>query len=131
MSTDDFAMDSMLEVFIHETNEMLEQLDEILLDSERAKSITDENINSIFRITHTIKGSAAMMSFNTISSLAHTVEDIFYLLREDPSKLSIVFDSIFDLVFQASDFFKRELESLQSGDRHCSVCCFSGNVYVL
>lgn len=116
MSTDDFAMDSMLEVFIHETNEMLEQLDEILLDSERAKSITDENINSIFRITHTIKGSAAMMSFNTISSLAHTVEDIFYLLREDPSKLSIVFDSIFDLVFQASDFFKRELESLQSGE---------------
>ena len=118
MSTDDFAMDSMLEVFIHETNEMLEQLDEILLDSERAKSITDENINSIFRITHTIKGSAAMMSFNTISSLAHTVEDIFYLLREDPSKLSIVFDSIFDLVFQASDFFKRELESLQSGEYH-------------
>lgn len=116
MSTDDFAMESMLEVFIHETDEMLEQLDEILLDSERAKSITDDNINSIFRITHTIKGSAAMMSFNTISSLAHTVEDVFYILREDPSKLAIVFDSIFDLVFQASDFFKKELEGLQSGD---------------
>lgn len=116
MSTDDFAMESLLEAFIHETNEMLEQLDEILLDSERARSITDENINSIFRITHTIKGSAAMMSFNTISSLAHTVEDIFYILREAPSKLAIVFDSIFDLVFQASDFFKRELEGLQGGD---------------
>ena len=116
MSTDDFAMESMLEVFIHETDEMLEQLDEILLDSERAKSITDENINSIFRITHTIKGSAAMMSFNTISSLAHTVEDVFYILREDPSKLAIVFDSIFDLVFQASDFFKKELEALQGGE---------------
>lgn len=113
MTTDDFAMESMLEVFIHETDEMLEQLDEILLDSERARSITEENINSIFRITHTIKGSAAMMSFNTISSLAHTVEDVFYILREDPSKLSIVFDSIFDLVFQASDFFKKELEALQ------------------
>ncbi|NLV86787.1 MAG: chemotaxis protein CheA, partial [Clostridiales bacterium] len=115
MSNDDFAMESMLEAFIHETNEMLEQLDEILLDSERAKSITDENINSIFRITHTIKGSAAMMSFNTISSLAHTVEDIFYVLREDPTKLRVVFDSIFDLVFKASDFFKQELEALQSG----------------
>ncbi len=118
MSADDFAMESMLEVFIHETDEMLEQLDEILLDSERAKSITDDNINSIFRITHTIKGSSAMMSFNTISSLAHTVEDVFYILREDPSKLSIVFDSIFDLVFQASDFFKKELESLQNGEYH-------------
>ncbi|MEG0777464.1 MAG: Hpt domain-containing protein [Oscillospiraceae bacterium] len=111
MSTDDFGMEALLGVFIHETDEMLEQLDEILLDSERAKSITDENINSIFRITHTIKGSAAMMSFNKISSLAHTVEDIFYILRENPSKLSLVFDSIFDLVFQASDFFKREMET--------------------
>ena len=72
---------SLMEAFIHETNEMLEQLDAILLESERAKSITDENINSIFRITHTIKGSAAMMSFNTISTLAHSVEDVFFILR--------------------------------------------------
>lgn len=113
MSSDDFVMESLMEAFIHETNEMLEQLDEILLDSERAKSITDENINSIFRITHTIKGSAAMMSFNTISTLAHSVEDVFFILRENPSSLRFVFNSIFDLVFKASDFFKRELEKLQ------------------
>lgn len=116
MSNDDFGMESMLEIFIHETEEMLEQLDNILLESERAKSITEENINSIFRITHTIKGSAAMMNFNNISSLAHSVEDVFYILRENPSKLSMVFDSIFDLVFQASDFFKKELEGLQGSE---------------
>lgn len=104
----------MLEIFIHETEEMLEDLDNILLESERAKSITEDNINTIFRITHTIKGSAAMMNFNNISSLAHSVEDVFYILREDPTKLSLVFDSIFDLVFQASDYFKKELEALQS-----------------
>jgi two-component system chemotaxis sensor kinase CheA len=107
-------MESMLEIFIHETEEMLEDLDNILLESERAKSITEDNINTIFRITHTIKGSAAMMNFNNISSLAHSVEDVFYILREDPTKLSLVFDSIFDLVFQASDYFKKELEALQS-----------------
>lgn len=116
MSTDDVVMESLLEAFIHETDEMLEQLDEILLESERAKSITDENINRIFRITHTIKGSAAMMSFNTISSLAHSVEDVFFILRENPSRLNIVFNSIFDLVFKASDFFKRELQGLQNGE---------------
>ena len=118
LSNDDFGMESMLEIFIHETEEMLENLDNILLESERAKSITEENINTIFRITHTIKGSAAMMNFNNISALAHSVEDVFYILREDPSKLALVFDSIFDLVFQASDFFKKELEGLQGGDYH-------------
>lgn len=116
MSNDDFGMESLLEVFIHETEGMLEQLDNILLESERAKSITEENINTIFRITHTIKGSAAMMNYNGISSLAHSVEDVFYILRENPAKLSLVFSSIFDLVFQASDFFKKEMESLQNGD---------------
>ncbi len=114
LSNDDFGMESMLEIFIHETEEMLEDLDNILLESERARSITEENINTIFRITHTIKGSAAMMNFNSISSLAHSVEDVFYILREDPAKLSLVFDSIFDLVFQASDYFKKELVALQS-----------------
>lgn len=116
MSIVEPGMESMLEAFLHETDTMLEQLDEILLDSERAKSISDENINSIFRITHTIKGSAAMMGFEVISSLAHSVEDIFYILREDPSALNLVFDTIFDLVFQSSDFLKKELEKIQEGD---------------
>ena len=41
MSNDDFGMESMLEIFIHETEEMLEDLDNILLESERARSITE------------------------------------------------------------------------------------------
>ncbi len=113
----DPGMEAMLETFIHETETMLEQLDEILMDSEREKTISEDNINSIFRITHTIKGSAAMMDFEGISSLAHSVEDVFYIIREAPEKLGLVFDNIFDLLFQASDFFKQELEKLQ-GDEY-------------
>ena len=116
MSTVDAGMEALLEAFIYETNTMLEQLDEILLESERAKNISEENINSIFRITHTIKGSAAMMNYDGISNLAHAVEDVFYIIREDPAKLSLVFDAIFDLVFQASDFFKQEIAKIQEGD---------------
>ncbi len=117
MSMIDPGMEAMLETFIHETETMLEQLDEILMDSEREKTISEDNINSIFRITHTIKGSAAMMDFEGISSLAHSVEDVFYIIRESPEKLGLVFDNIFDLLFQASDFFKQELEKLQ-GDEY-------------
>lgn len=116
MSTIDPAMRDMLDVFVHETETMLEQLDDILLVSEREKSISDDNIGSIFRITHTIKGSAAMMSFEGISELAHAVEDVFYILRDAPEKLNIIFDSIFDLVFQTSDFLKKEVEKIQESD---------------
>lgn len=113
MSYIDPAMRDMLDTFVHETETMLEQLDEILLESERARSISADNIGGIFRITHTIKGSAAMMGIDGISNLSHAVEDVFYILRNAPSKLDLVFDTIFDLVFQTSDFLKRELEKLQ------------------
>jgi two-component system chemotaxis sensor kinase CheA len=113
MSYIDPTMRDMLDTFVHETETMLEQLDEILLESERAGSLSEDHIGGIFRITHTIKGSAAMMGIDGVSNLSHAVEDVFYILRNYPSKLDLVFDTIFDLVFQTSDFLKKELEKLQ------------------
>lgn len=118
MSVFDESMIPMLEVFIYETTTLLDQLDEILLEAEKEKILTDDNINEIFRTMHTIKGSAAMMGLTSISTLAHRVEDMFSILRETPSKMND--DNrghIFDLVFQASDFFKSEIEAIQqNGD---------------
>lgn len=109
------GMEAMLDVFVHETDTMLEELDEVLIESEKARNIDDDNINTIFRITHTIKGSAAMMNFEGMSNLAHSIEDVFYILRESPEKLKIVFDTIFDLVFHSSDFLKDELNQIRTG----------------
>ncbi len=110
----DPSMEPMLEVFIYESTSLLEQLDEILLDAEKSKSFSEDNINEIFRIMHTIKGSSAMMEFTGISTLAHAVEDVFFILREDPSRMGNVNEALFDLVFQASDFLKTEIESVQN-----------------
>ena len=110
----DPSMEPMLEVFIYESTSLLEQLDEILLEAEKSKSFSDDNINEIFRTMHTIKGSSAMMEFTGISTLAHAVEDVFFILREDSSRLGSVGGQLFDLVFQASDFLKTEIESVQN-----------------
>ena len=116
MSAIDPGMEALLETFVYESNTMLEQLDEILLDSERVQNISHDYIDSIFRIMHTIKGSAAMMGFNAISVLGHAVEDVFFILREDPEKLAQVFGDLFDLVFQSSDFLKHEVELVTDPD---------------
>ena len=110
----DPSMEPMLEVSIYESTSLLEQLDEILLDAEKSKSFSEDNINEIFRTMHTIKGSSAMMEFTGISTLAHAVEDVFFILREDPSRMGNVNEALFDLVFQASDFLKTEIESVQN-----------------
>lgn len=116
MSPIDASMIPMLEMFVFETTTLLEQLDEILLESEKSKSLGEENINEIFRIMHTIKGSSAMMGIENMSTLAHRVEDMFFLIREDPSRLNANSGTIFDLVFQASDYFKAEIEVVQDPD---------------
>jgi len=38
---------------------------------------------------HTIKGSAAMMLFDDISKLAHSIEDLFFYLREEKPEMLI------------------------------------------
>ena len=77
----------MLDMFIFETRQFLEQLEQRALASEQSQSFSVEDVNEIFRAMHTIKGSAAMMMVNEISSLAHAVEDIFYYYGKSIQRL--------------------------------------------
>jgi len=115
MSGIDVSMEPMLEMFIYESNTLLEQLDEILLESEKADSLSSENIDEIFRIMHTIKGSSAMMGLEAVSTLTHRIEDLFYLIRENPNEIK-AHQEVFDIVFQASDYLKAEIELIQNDD---------------
>ena len=55
--------DSVLEMYLYETNTLLEQLDNIMLSAEQADTLSEDDVNEIFRIMHTLKGSAAMRLF--------------------------------------------------------------------
>ncbi|HEX2938210.1 MAG TPA: chemotaxis protein CheA [Ruminiclostridium sp.] len=106
--------DQMLDMFIFESNQLIEQLEEIMLETEKNDELNADNINEIFRIMHTIKGSSAMMSYNNISKLAHSVEDLFYYIRENkPNNIDI--SEICDVVLPASDFIKVEVSKVDEG----------------
>jgi len=62
---------------------------------------------------HTIKGSAAMMMFDSISTTAHAIEDLFYYLREEGTE-SVDYRRLTDLVLAAMDFIKEELGKLEN-----------------
>ena len=119
------GMESMLEMYIFETNTLLEQLDEILLRTEDANVFSQEDINEIFRIMHTIKGSSAMMGFENLQHLAHKGEDMFFVIREKPE---IAKDAhfVYELIFEVSDLYKAEIEYIQnSGDDDYTPTDFS------
>ncbi len=109
------GMESMLDMYIFETDQNIEQLEQIILSSEKSGTFTMEEINEIFRIMHTIKGSSAMMNYTDIAALAHSLEDAFYYLRESRPD-HIDYASLSDLIFEGIDFMKLELDKIKNGN---------------
>ena len=103
--------ESMLDVYIYETQQLLESLENTLLSGENEKKLNADQINEIFRIMHTIKGASAMMEFENMAKLAHTLEDMFALIRENDGA-SYNWQAIFDAVFGAISFCNAELAKL-------------------
>jgi len=116
MSDFDYANDSMLEMYLFESTTLLDQLDEILLQSEKDEVLSSDNVNEIFRIMHTIKGSSAMMEFDTITHVSHKLEDLFYVIRENGIDEDY-FLQLFDLVLRVSDFLKEEVDKIRQGQK--------------
>lgn len=106
--------EQMQELFIFETTQLLDQLEQIMMSSEQTNSFSAEQINETFRIMHTIKGSAAMMRYDNISKLAHFMEDLFYFIREHKS-LRFDFSELADLILKGADFIKVEFNKIKAG----------------
>lgn len=108
-------MESLLEVFLFETNGLLTHLDEILLRCEQASDFDSDSIDEIFRIMHTIKGSSAMMQFDSMATVTHKMEDLFYYVREHGIS-SEYNEPLTDLMFKSSDFLKTEVEKIENNE---------------
>ncbi|MEN1758942.1 chemotaxis protein CheA [Anoxynatronum sibiricum] len=109
------TLEPMLEMYLFESCQLLEQLEEILLRSEKASQMSEDDINETFRIMHTIKGSSAMMMFSNIANLAHHIEDLFFHIREN-KLVSLDYSTVCDLVFSALDFIRNETLRIESGE---------------
>ncbi|MCL1975932.1 MAG: chemotaxis protein CheA [Firmicutes bacterium] len=106
--------DPMIDIYIYEAQQLLETLEDILLEGEKEHRLTDEQINEVFRIMHTIKGSSGMMSFEGLTKISHTVEDLFSQIREKKAR-SGDWDNIFDIVLAASDLIKADIDKISLG----------------
>ncbi len=115
--------EQMLDMYLFETYQNIEQLEHCILDIEKSCSFTQNAVNEIFRIMHTIKGSSAMMLFNNIAALAHGMEDLFYFIREQKPQ-TIDTATLSDLLFEGIDFVKIELDKIKSQnyeEENCST----------
>lgn len=108
------SREPMLEMFIFETVQLVEQLEDILIESEKSNQISPASVNEVFRIMHTIKGAAAMMMYDNIARLTHATEDLFSTIRaaREP-RIDCV--RLTDIVLRVSDFIKGEVAKIEEG----------------
>ncbi|WP_270648271.1 Hpt domain-containing protein, partial [Paeniclostridium hominis] len=110
------GMDSLNEFYVHENMQLLEQLEEILLGGQSdTGSLGKEEIEEIFRTMHTIKGSSAMMGYDSITKLTHSIEDVFDEIRSGLELSSDKWEELIDIVLSSIDFLKEEMLNIQDG----------------
>lgn len=107
------STDPMLEVYLYENTQLLENFESLLLAGEKSDSFTQEQVADIFRILHTIKGSSAMMSYDNVANLSHALEDLFDYLREKQARKQD-HSIICDLCFKTLDIINGEMEKIQA-----------------
>ena len=112
---EEFNTESMLDMFLYESGQLLEKLEGIILEKQDADCFDDADINEIFRVMHTIKGSSGVLMYENITKVTHKLEDVFYYLRESHPD-DVPHMELVEKVLAVSDFVTGELDKLKSGD---------------
>lgn len=73
-------LDDVLQTFIAESQELLLLMEDALLQIEQAPDDAD-TINALFRVAHTIKGSAGLFGFTPIVAFTHVAESVLDRVR--------------------------------------------------
>ncbi|MFD1360417.1 chemotaxis protein CheW [Lentibacillus salinarum] len=106
MDTNDY-----LEVFLDESNEHLQSMNDHLLELEKNPEDLDI-VNEIFRSAHTLKGMAGTMAFDDIASLTHKMENVFDKIRIRTLEVS---EDVIDIIFEALELLEEMVGAISEG----------------
>ncbi|WP_096189106.1 chemotaxis protein CheA [Evansella halocellulosilytica] len=99
-----------LDMFIDESNEHLQAMNENLLSLEKNPSDTSI-VNEVFRSAHTLKGMAATMGFEDLASLTHQMENVLDGIRNNQISAT---SELMDVVFESVDYLEEMVEDISN-----------------
>lgn len=101
-------MNQYLEIFIEETKEHLQNLNQSLLQLEQNPE-DSAMLNEIFRVAHTLKGMSGTMGYNKMAKLTHHMENVLHGIRNNELKIST---KLIDILFKCLDALENYLNSI-------------------
>jgi len=105
--------EEILQDFLIEAGEIIEQLSEQLVDLERRPDDKDL-LNAIFRGFHTVKGGAGFLQLNEMVECCHLTENLFDILRNGQREVT---SELMDVVLQSLDTVTNQFSNLQQGEQ--------------
>ena len=97
-----------LEIFIEESKEHLQALNEHLLILEKEPE-NENTINEIFRAAHSLKGMAGTMGYKRMQKLTHDMENVFQEIRSGKMKVR---PQLTDTLFTGLDALQEYLDNI-------------------
>lgn len=105
----------LLELYFSECSQLVQSMEKLLLTAEEGDREID--IAELFRISHTLKGSSAMMDFVPLTDCAHSFEDILSSLKSGKALLNEQQkNEFFDVGLDFCSYFRGALAKIMDGD---------------
>ncbi|NLM04541.1 MAG: chemotaxis protein CheA [Clostridiales bacterium] len=102
-------MNQYLDIFMEESKEHLQNMNEILMVLENTPNNLDL-LNEIFRIAHTLKGMSGTMGFNNILNLTHEMENVLDDIRHGKMEIT---ENVIDILFECFDELERYIYKIE------------------
>ncbi|WAR45295.1 chemotaxis protein CheA [Methylomonas rapida] len=104
--------DEILQDFLVEAGEILEQLSEQLVELEQSPQDYDL-LNAIFRGFHTVKGGAGFLAIDALVEICHNAEDVFNVLRQGDRHVTA---DLMDVILQVLDVVNEMFAHVRAGE---------------
>ena len=98
-----------IQEFVTESRDMIEQLEPAII--ELGQNSDPETMNAIFRLFHSMKGSAGFLEFTHLTRVAHAAESLLDLIRNGEMELIAEHVTLF---CAACDFSKDALDAVDA-----------------
>jgi two-component system chemotaxis sensor kinase CheA len=106
------AMDELVKVFMEECEDEIRELESGLIRLEEDKE-DEDTINRVFRAAHTIKGSAGLVGFDSVSNYTHNLENILDRIRKKDMAIT---KKLISTMLTSVDFLKRMIAAGSEGE---------------
>ncbi len=106
--------DSVFSFFVEEAAEHIIVLEAGLLEMETHGSASSEDMESLFRAAHTLKGSASLVKVTSVATIAHRMEDLFEAVRDGTLHVNpLQIDALLFSLDQIQDLIRHRVEGLE------------------